>query len=90
MLDPVYKKIRYSELELELMSKLATAKKALETISDRDYESSAKPTYSGSSAYEYAESAYQQLQDCESYASNVANNLFENFDDEEYNVLSES
>lgn len=90
MLEPVYKKMRYSDLELKLMSKLAIAKKALETISDRDYESSAKPVYSGSSPYEYAESADQRLQDCESFASDAAYALFDDFDDEEYDVLSES
>ena len=90
MTDPVYVKLRYTELELLLMKKLKEAHKALDTIANRDYYTNAKPTFSGSSMYDYAESAGQMLGDCEMYAQNIADGLFDDFDDEEYDVLSQS
>jgi hypothetical protein len=72
------------------MEKLKEAKKALETIANRDYESAAKPTYSGSSAYDCAEQSNQYLSDCEEYAQSIANSLYDDFEDEEWDVLSES
>lgn len=82
-MDPVYAKLRYTELELDLFKRLAVAYNQLEKLYNGDFPSTAEKKYRND-IWEESRYAYDQLSDAQNFAWDIAEKMTHDLDDEDW------